>query len=169
MSRNLLGLLGFLGDTRLILRLHTGFRRCRLQWLHSWSFWSSRRLWSFRLLLWLRGLRNFSMFLFTYSLFDSGPLGSNVGEKPIKAVEGANDILIGFTTAIWPWSCWTRVEVNSRSFLFCTGSCELKILLEQFVITTPSETGGVGILRLWSSDHARIEALCNVFSLHHGM
>ena len=72
-------------------------------------------------------------------LFYFGPLSSNMGEEPIEPIEGADDIRIGVMCAIRPWSGQTGVEVESK-ILPIFGSrllCELKVALEEIVVTTP--------------------------------
>ena len=62
-----------------------------------------------------------------------------MGEEPIEAIEGADDIWIGVTCAISPWSRWTRVEIESECLLVLGSRllCKLKIVLEEIVFATP--------------------------------
>ena len=62
-----------------------------------------------------------------------------MGEEPIEAIEGADDIRIGITCAIRPWSRQTRVEVESENLpvLGYRLLCVLKVALEEIVVTTP--------------------------------
>ena len=69
------------------------------------------------------------------------PSEQQYGRGPIEAIEGADDIGIGITCAIRPWSRRTRVEVESE-FLLVLGSrllCKLKVALEEIVVTTASK------------------------------
>ena len=62
-----------------------------------------------------------------------------MGEDPIEAIEGADDIRIGVTCVIRCWSRRTGVEVESAFLLVLGGRllCELKVALEEIVVTTP--------------------------------
>ena len=64
-----------------------------------------------------------------------------MGEEPIEAIEGADDIGIGVTCAISPWSRQTRIEVESECLLVF-GSIllyKLNVALEEIVFKTPSK------------------------------
>ena len=62
-----------------------------------------------------------------------------MSEKAIEVVEGANDIWIGITGSIRPWSRWTKVEVESEVLLVLDSRLlgKLIIALEEIVVVTP--------------------------------
>ena len=64
-----------------------------------------------------------------------------MGEEAIEAIEGVDDIGIGITCAISPWSRRTRVEVESECLLVLGERllCKLKVALEEIIVMTPSK------------------------------